>query len=56
VDVLKRHKSHISGKGRWLKSKLAQRLAERGAKKLRKLNGRLHKKQVEYERKNREVI
>jgi len=54
VNVFKKHRSHISGKGRWLKSKLAHRLVERGVKKLTKKNNRHHKEQLDQERRNRE--
>lgn len=44
MDVSKLgHRSHISGKGRWLKSKLAHRRAERLVKQLRKINGKNHR-------------
>jgi len=48
------HRSHISGRARWVKSKLAQRKVERMAKKLAKKNSRLQKEQHERQRKNHE--
>lgn len=54
MDALKKHRSHISGKGRWLKSKLVQKLVERGVKKLQKNNFRLYKIHTEREKRNHE--
>ncbi len=46
MDFLKKHRSHISGKKRWIKSKLAQRRVENFTQRLRKINGKNHKKEV----------
>jgi len=40
------HRSSISGKGRWLKSKLAQRRAEKLTRQIRKINKKNHRKEM----------